>query len=93
MLEKQYTAWRTGEWDGCGPHHFYSGNASVRREHLSPSAGLMSSSRVRKMSSWRFVWKSSAACTFVYEPDARGHAPASAPLCVLACRAVCVWAA
>lgn len=36
MLEKQYTAFRTGEWpkDNAGPNHFYSGNASVRRAHL-----------------------------------------------------------
>ena len=34
MLAKQYDAWRTGEWAGVGPHHFYSGNASVRRDHL-----------------------------------------------------------
>lgn len=40
MLEKQYTAWRTGEWQGVGPHHFYSGNASVRREHLLAVGGF-----------------------------------------------------
>ena len=40
MLEKQYTAWRTGEWQGCGPHHFYSGNASLRRAHLQAVGGF-----------------------------------------------------
>jgi glycosyltransferase involved in cell wall biosynthesis len=40
MLEKQYTAWRTGEWKGCGPNHFYSGNASLRREHLQAVGGF-----------------------------------------------------
>ena len=34
MLAKQYTAWHTGAWAGVGAHHFYSGNASVRREHV-----------------------------------------------------------
>ena len=32
MLGRQYTAWATGEWAGVGAHHFYTGNASVRRE-------------------------------------------------------------
>ena len=40
MLEKQYTAWRTGEWGGCGPNHFYSGNASLRRVHLLAVGGF-----------------------------------------------------
>jgi len=40
MLEKQYSAWRTGKWSGCGPHHFYSGNASLRREHLLAVGGF-----------------------------------------------------
>jgi glycosyltransferase involved in cell wall biosynthesis len=34
MLEKQYSAFRSGEWSGAGPNHFYSGNASIRRAHL-----------------------------------------------------------
>lgn len=40
MLEKQYAAWRTGQWAGVGAHHFYSGNASVRREHLQSVGGF-----------------------------------------------------
>ena len=40
MLEKQYAAWRTGEWRSCGPHHFYSGNASLRRSHLQAVGGF-----------------------------------------------------
>lgn len=40
MLEKQYTAWRTGEWRGVGPNHFYSGNASIRREYLLTVGGF-----------------------------------------------------
>ena len=34
MLEKQYDAFRSGAWATPGPHHFYSGNSSVQREHL-----------------------------------------------------------
>ncbi|MBC8139657.1 MAG: glycosyltransferase [Fibrella sp.] len=40
MLGKQYAAWRTGLWEGVGAHHFYSGNASVRREHLEAIGGF-----------------------------------------------------
>ncbi|GAB4461195.1 MAG: glycosyltransferase family 2 protein [Armatimonadaceae bacterium] len=40
MLEKQYAAWRTGEWESAGPNHFYSGNASVRRAHLLQVGGF-----------------------------------------------------
>ena len=40
MLEKQYAAWRSGAWAGCGPNNFYSGNASVRRAHLLTVGGF-----------------------------------------------------
>jgi glycosyltransferase involved in cell wall biosynthesis len=32
MLQKQYDNWESGVWAGAGPMHFYSGNASFRRE-------------------------------------------------------------
>lgn len=40
MLEKQYRAWRTGEWTGVGPNHFYSGNSSVERHALLTVGGF-----------------------------------------------------
>ena len=40
MLEKQYAAFRKGEWAVAGPHHFYSGNASVRRKYLLDIGGF-----------------------------------------------------
>ena len=40
MLEKQYSAFRDGIWSEAGPHHFYSGNASVRRAHLLAVGGF-----------------------------------------------------
>jgi glycosyltransferase involved in cell wall biosynthesis len=40
MLGRQYEAWRTGRWDGAGPNHFYSGNASLRREFLIAVGGF-----------------------------------------------------
>jgi glycosyltransferase involved in cell wall biosynthesis len=40
MLEKQYYMLRSKQWETVGPHHFYSGNASVRREHLNAVNGF-----------------------------------------------------
>jgi glycosyltransferase involved in cell wall biosynthesis len=40
MLGRQYRAWETGEWGGAGPNHFYSGNASLRREHILAVGGF-----------------------------------------------------
>jgi glycosyltransferase involved in cell wall biosynthesis len=40
MLEKQYHMLRHNLWGGVGPNHFYSGNASVRREHLNAVNGF-----------------------------------------------------
>lgn len=40
MLEKQYANWRNGVWKGAGPNHFYTGNASLRREHILAVGGF-----------------------------------------------------
>ena len=42
MLQKQYDSWKQGRWasNACGPHNFYTGNASVRREHLLAVGGF-----------------------------------------------------
>lgn len=40
MLQKQYEAFRQGVWDQAGPHNFYSGNASLRKEHLLAVGGF-----------------------------------------------------
>lgn len=42
MLQKQYDSWKQGRWaaDECGPHNFYTGNASVRRAHLLAVGGF-----------------------------------------------------
>lgn len=76
MLEKQYTAWRTGEWDGCGPHHFYSGNASLRREHLLAVSGF--DERFSRQEDVELAVRLEKECRvrFVYAPDASGiHRP------------------
>lgn len=42
MLQKQYDSWKTGVWAAheCGPHNFYTGNASVRRRYLQAVGGF-----------------------------------------------------
>ena len=42
MLEKQYRSFRLGIWtdDDCGPNNFYTGNASVRRDHIRRVGGF-----------------------------------------------------
>jgi GT2 family glycosyltransferase len=39
MLERQYARFRSGEWE-AGPNNLYSGNFSVRREHLIACGGF-----------------------------------------------------
>lgn len=76
MLEKQYTAWRTGEWAGCGPHHFYSGNASVRRVHLRAVGGFDEQFSRQEDVELAVRLERERAVRFVYDPEARGiHRP------------------
>ncbi len=76
MLEKQYTAWRTGEWGGCGPHHFYSGNSSLRRAHLIAVGGFDEQFPRQEDVELAFRLERERGVRFVYEPAARGlHRP------------------
>ncbi len=76
MLEKQYAAWRSGEWDGCGPHHFYSGNASVRRAHLIAVGGFDEQFPRQEDVELAVRLEKQCGVHFVYEPDAPGtHRP------------------
>ena len=76
MLEKQYSAWRTGEWVGCGPHHFYSGNASVRREHLIAVGGFDEQFPRQEDVELAVRLEKERGVYFVYAPDAKGiHRP------------------
>ena len=42
MLQKQYDSWKSKVWaeEECGPHNFYTGNASVRREYIQAVGGF-----------------------------------------------------
>ncbi|MGI4787997.1 MAG: exopolysaccharide biosynthesis glycosyltransferase EpsD [Janthinobacterium lividum] len=70
MLEKQYTAWRTGEWTGCGPHHFYSGNASLRRSHLVAVGGFDEQFPRQEDVELAVRLEKQCGVHFVYEPNA-----------------------
>ena len=76
MLEKQYTAWRTGEWAGVGAHHFYSGNASVRREHLLAVGGFNETFGRQEDVELAVRLESERGMRFRFDADARGtHRP------------------
>lgn len=40
QLVSQYRKFADGTWKSAGPNHFYTGNASVRREHLKAVGGF-----------------------------------------------------
>ena len=90
MLEKQYTAWRTGEWQGCGPHHFYSGNASLRREHLIAVGGFDEQFPRQEDVELAVRLERQRGVQFVYDAAGAGHPPPPAPLRLLAGRALCL---
>lgn len=76
MLEKQYAAWRSGLWEGCGPNNFYSGNASVRRVHLLAVGGFDEQFPRQEDVELAVRLEKQCGVQFVYEPDAPGtHRP------------------
>ncbi len=76
MLEKQYRAWRTGEWKGAGPNHFYSGNASVRREHLLAVGGFDETFKRQEDVELAYRLERERGLTFTFDATALGtHRP------------------
>lgn len=85
MLQKQYANWQNGFWSGAGPHHFYSGNASVRREHLTLAGGF--DERFVRQEDVELAYRMSRDLNmrFVYEAKAVGiHRPSRSFLSWLA---------
>lgn len=77
MLQKQYENWRTGVWDGCGPHHFYSGNASVRRAHLLAVGGFDEAFTRQEDVELAFRLERACGVRFLFDAQADGlHRPA-----------------
>jgi len=76
MLEKQYAAWRTGEWAGVGAHHFYSGNASVRREYLLAVGGFNETFGRQEDVELAVRLEQTCGMDFAFDADVRGtHRP------------------
>ena len=70
MLAKQYDAMEAGEYDATA-RQFFTGNASLRREHLLAAGGFDPS--LRRAEDVELAYRLDAAgLAFVYEPDAVG---------------------
>lgn len=76
MLQKQYTNWRNGVWRGVGPHNFYSGNASVRRDVFLLSRGFDERFKRQEDVELACRLQRDSGVRFIYEADAVGvHRP------------------
>jgi glycosyltransferase involved in cell wall biosynthesis len=71
MLEKQYAAMNAGEYDAT-PRQFYTGNASVRVEHVRRAGGF--DATFRRAEDVELAYRLDAAgLTFHFEPTAVGY--------------------
>jgi glycosyltransferase involved in cell wall biosynthesis len=76
MLQKQYDAFRSGEWASAGPNHFYSGNGSVRRRYLLDVGGFDESFTRQEDVEMATRMQRDCGVHFVFDPDALGiHRP------------------
>jgi GT2 family glycosyltransferase len=76
MLEKQYEAFRTGVWESAGPNHFYSGNASLRREHLLAVGGFDETFTRQEDVEMAYRLQDKCQVRFLFDPSAAGiHRP------------------
>jgi glycosyltransferase involved in cell wall biosynthesis len=75
MLEKQYSAMRRGDFKPSF-NQFYTGNASVRREHFLAAGGF--NPALRRVEDMEFAYRLSLlGIEFVFDPEAVGHHCAS----------------
>jgi glycosyltransferase involved in cell wall biosynthesis len=76
MLERQYVNFRSGAWPTAGPNHFYSGNASVRREHLLAVGGFDETFKRQEDVELAYRLERDCGLSFQFAPDAIGiHRP------------------
>ncbi|MDX1934499.1 MAG: glycosyltransferase family 2 protein [Capsulimonadales bacterium] len=76
MLAEQYHNFREGIWEGAGPHHFYSGNASVRRRHLLAVGGFDETFKRQEDVELAFRLERQCGVRFVFDGEAAGwHRP------------------
>jgi glycosyltransferase involved in cell wall biosynthesis len=77
MLEKQYAQFASGAWAKAGPNHFYTGNASVRRDLLLAVGGFDEGFTrqedvelaVRLMKQQKVAFKVELAANAIHRPD------------------------
>jgi glycosyltransferase involved in cell wall biosynthesis len=77
MLEKQYAQFASGAWATAGPNHFYTGNASVRRDLLLAVGGFDEGFTrqedvelaVRLMKQQQVAFKVDLAANAIHRPD------------------------
>ena len=77
MLEKQYAQFASGAWTDAGPNHFYTGNASVRRDLLLAVGGFDEGFTrqedvelaVRLMKQQQVAFKVELAANAIHRPD------------------------
>lgn len=77
MLEKQYAQFASGAWAKAGPNHFYTGNASVRRDLLLAVGGFDEGFTrqedvelaVRLMKQQQVAFKVELAANAIHRPD------------------------
>lgn len=75
MLQRQYACFDSGKWT-AGPPHFYTGNASLRREYLRAVGGF--DETFKRQEDVEFAYRVRAACglNFVYAGDTQAlHRP------------------
>ena len=89
MLAKQYDAMEAGHYDATA-RQFFTGNASLRREHLLAAGGF--DPTLRRAEDVELAYRlADAGLTFVHEPDAVGSALRGAELPVMVGGRVCLW--
>lgn len=76
MLGKQYENWRTGAWEGVGPNHFYTGNASLRREHIRAVGGFDETFKRQEDVELAYRMERECGLRFCFDAEAAGlHRP------------------
>ena len=76
MLQKQYANFQAGVWEPT-PHNFYTGNASVRREHLLAVCGFDEGFKRQEDVEVAYRMERAQGVRFLFDPRAAGvHRPA-----------------
>ena len=70
MLQKQYVNLTTGVWKKAGPNHFYTGNASLRREHIMGVGGFNVDFKRQEDVELAYRMQSERGVHFVFDPKA-----------------------